>query len=226
MAGSAEKYASRGGLKLEAALNAWGDGIAGAVCADLGCNVGGFTDCLLQYGASRVYAVDTGYGTLAWKLRQDSRVIVMERTNALHTDPWTIAGFTGVDVVTIDLAWTRQERAIPAALAWLRKSSLPPPATSGTISGLSTSAVRHGCIVTLIKPHYEADRQTLARANRGVLDPADAKRVADEVLASLPALGVRVLGCIESPILGGAGKGKRGNVEYLALLERADQTCR
>jgi len=221
MTGSVEKYASRGGLKLEAALDAWRVGLADAVCADLGCNVGGFTDCLLQRGASRVYAVDTGYGTLAWKLRQDSRVVVMERTNALYADPWTITGFAGVDVVTIDLAWTRQERAIPAALAWLRKSSSSEPTTPGTISESPISEVDRGCIITLIKPHYEADRQTLARANRGVLDPADAKRVTDEVLASLPALGVRVLGCIESPILGGAGKGKRGNVEYLALLERA-----
>jgi 23S rRNA (cytidine1920-2'-O)/16S rRNA (cytidine1409-2'-O)-methyltransferase len=190
-------YVSRGGLKLAAALDAFGVDPSGWTCADLGCNVGGFTDCLLQRGAAHVYAVDTGYGALAWKLRQDPRVTVLERTNALHFDPAAIAGFGGCDLVTIDLAWTRQCRAIPAALRWLRQG---------------------GFIITLIKPHYEADRAQFPRASRGVLDEETARQVAQGVLGTLHALGARVVSHIVSPIRGGAGKGHQGNVEYLAAL--------
>src|SRR4051812_11330036 len=96
-------FISRAGQKLDHALTAFGVGVGGLVCADLGSNTGGFVDCLLQRGASRVYAVDTGYGVLDWKLRKDPRVVVMERTNAMHVrlpEP--------VDLVTIDVAWTRQ----------------------------------------------------------------------------------------------------------------------
>jgi 23S rRNA (cytidine1920-2'-O)/16S rRNA (cytidine1409-2'-O)-methyltransferase len=116
------RYVSRGGLKLEAALDAFKLDVTGFVCVDLGCNVGGFTDCLLQRGASHVYAVDTGYGQLAWKLRNDDRVTVMERTNAMHVDVSEISNLesqiSGVDLATIDLAWTRQMHAIPAAMRW------------------------------------------------------------------------------------------------------------
>lgn len=201
MADPVNPFVSRGGLKLAAALDAFKLDVAGWTCADLGCNVGGFTDCLLQHGAVKVYAVDTGYGALAWKLRQDPRVVVLERTNALHLDPITLTDFPGCHLVTIDLAWTRQAHAIPAALKWLNARGGP--------------AAR---IITLIKPHYEADRALL---RQGVLEAGDARRVMEEVLARLPALGVRVSGWIESPIRGGAGKGKTGNVEYLALVERA-----
>ena len=149
-------FVSRGGLKLDAALQAFGVDVAGMVCADLGCNVGGFTDCLLQRGATQVYAVDSGYGTLAWKLRQDKRVVVMERTNAVHVDPWKLPGFTGCDVVVIDLGWTRQEKALPAAKNWLRNDRSGPP----------------GTIVTLIKPHYEAIGEEAAALKRGILDEA------------------------------------------------------
>src|ERR1041384_1734333 len=105
-------YVSRGGLKLAGALDAFNVDVKGWICADLGCNVGGFTDCLLQRGAAKVYAVDTGYGAFAWKLRNDPRVVVMERTNTLYLQPPAV----GIDLVVIDLGWTRQIHAIPAAL--------------------------------------------------------------------------------------------------------------
>jgi 23S rRNA (cytidine1920-2'-O)/16S rRNA (cytidine1409-2'-O)-methyltransferase len=101
-------FVSRAGLKLDHALTAFAVDVTGLVCADLGCNAGGFTDCLLQRGAAKVYAVDTGYGALDWKLRKDPRVVVMERTNAMHVTLPEPVGF-----VCIDVAWTRQRRILP-----------------------------------------------------------------------------------------------------------------
>jgi 23S rRNA (cytidine1920-2'-O)/16S rRNA (cytidine1409-2'-O)-methyltransferase len=189
---------SRGGIKLHAALDAFGVDVAGLVCADLGCNVGGFTDCLLQRGAEHVYAVDTGYGTFAWKLRNDDRVTVFERTNALHFDPReAIDGFAGCDLAVIDLGWTRQEHAIPAALRWLKANDA-------------------GRIIALIKPHYEA-----GRGGRGkhVLGDDEAKHVMDRTLAAMPSFGVDVMASVQSPIRG--GKAGKGNVEYLAMVKPA-----
>lgn len=191
-------YVSRGGLKLAAALEAFALDVTGFVCADLGCNVGGFTDCLLQRGAVKVYAVDTGYGELAWKLRQDERVVVAERTNALYVDVASLkpqASGLLTDLVVIDLGWTPQRHAIPAALRWNPRR-----------------------IITLIKPHYEATDQQ-KRGKRGILADEEAAAIAARVIDEMPAFGVRVVGHILSPIRGGAGKGKRGNVEYLALVE-------
>lgn len=192
-------FVSRGGLKLRHALDAFHIDPAGCTCADLGCSTGGFTDCLLQAGAARVYSVDTAYGQFAWKLRTDDRVTLLERSNALHTDPPDRVG-RGVDLVVIDLGWTRQSLAIPAALRWLAPA---------------------GRIITLIKPHYEQPAQSSrARGRLAPLGEPDAARIAHEVAESLPALGVRVLGMTKSPILGrkgGKGEG-HGNIEYLALL--------
>jgi 23S rRNA (cytidine1920-2'-O)/16S rRNA (cytidine1409-2'-O)-methyltransferase len=162
--------------------------VTGFVCADLGCNVGGFTDCLLQRGAAKVFAVDTGYGALAWKLRKDSRVVVMERTNVLHLAPPQ----TGIDLAVIDLGWTTQRFAIPAALRWS-------PAQ----------------IIALIKPHYEASDDTAS----GILDDQRSAAVLEQTLARMPDFGVRVVGHTVSPIRGGGGRGKRANREYLALLQ-------
>lgn len=180
------------------ALESFGLDIAGFACADLGCNVGGFTDCLLQAGAAHVTAVDTGYGTLAYKLRIDPRVTVMERTNALHASP--PAG--GVDLVVVDMAWTPQKHCVPAALKWLKPG---------------------GRIVTLIKPHYEAKGLGLEdRLVEGVLSEADAESANQRVIEAMASMGVRVEGVTRSPIVGGGKKGNtKGNVEYLALLERA-----
>lgn len=200
------RYVSRGGLKLEAALDAFELDPADFVCADLGCNVGGFTDCLIQRGAQHVYAVDTAYGQLAWTLRQHEKVTVLERTNALHFDPQSIDDFQPCDLVVIDLGWTRQHKAIPVALQWLSDS---PTAR----------------IITLIKPHYEAEADAMTGTKgkrKGVLSDEQADEVVQRVVSELPEVGVQVLGHIASPIRGGGkrGKTKEGNREYLALLSR------
>lgn len=192
-------YVSRGGLKLRHALDAFHFSVDGLRCADFGCNIGGFTDCLLKAGAAHVTAVDTGYGALAWTLRNDPLVRVMERTNALHAPPPTDA--EKVDLVVIDMAWTPQRLCVPAALRWLKPGA-------------------DGRIITLVKPHYELDEnEKHERLREGVLDPAYAAAVVERVLEAMPGHGARVLGSVQSPILGGAGKGKKtGNAEWLALL--------
>ncbi len=194
-------FVSRAGEKLAHALRVFDLPVAGLVCADFGCNVGGFTDCLLRAHAARVFALDTGYGVLDWRLRNDPRVTVMERTNALHAQPPPSVP-QGVDRVFIDLAWTRQRLSIPAALRWLK-------------------AGESARIVTLVKPHYEAEGVGigLPRGGRAVLDEADAERVLGLVEADMPGLGVRVLGRTRSPIVGGSRT--KGNIEYLLLLGRA-----
>jgi 23S rRNA (cytidine1920-2'-O)/16S rRNA (cytidine1409-2'-O)-methyltransferase len=199
-------YVSRGGLKLAAALAAFGVDPAGLMCADLGASVGGFTDCLLRHGARHVHAVDTAYGQFAWKLRQDARVTLLERTNVLHFEPTEIAGFDGCKLVVVDLGWTPQRLAVATALRWLT----------------GPAQRRAGRIITLVKPHYEAQPAAVGSARRGVLDDAAAQQVCDDVLARLPAMGVRVAGVIESPIRGGGRRGRTGNREWLALLEATD----
>lgn len=193
-------YVSRGGLKLEHALTTFGVDPTGWWCADLGCSTGGFTDCLLQRGAARVHAVDTAYGEFAWKLRNDPRVTLRERTNALHAEPGAeVRDRGGVELVVVDLGWTPQKLLIPAALKWLKPD---------------------GRIISLIKPHYERSAQTGKRPDQGILEETEAQRIADEVVASLPSMGVRVLGVTKSPIVGGASKNKagKGNLEWLAVV--------
>ncbi|MEQ9616489.1 MAG: SAM-dependent methyltransferase [Phycisphaerales bacterium] len=190
----AHDYVSRGGLKLEHALDTFGIDPSGLVCADFGCNVGGFTDCLLRRGAAHVYAVDTGYGELAWKLRNDDRVTVMERTNALHVEPPTE---NKPSLVVIDLGWTPQRQCLPVATAWMDDPS-------------------SGRIVTLIKPHYEASHFGIQ--HRGILPDDLAEDVMRRVIKEIGELGYRVLGESCSPLRGGKGKGKAGNIEFLAHI--------
>ncbi len=180
-------FVSRAGAKLDHALEIFALNVAGAICADLGCNAGGFVDCLLQRGAAKVYAVDTGYGMLDYRLRKDPRVVVMERTNAMH-----VILPERVTLVTIDVAWTRQRKILPAAMTMIGPD---------------------GRIVTLIKPHYEADPSLL----RGGVLPADqvdivVNRVSDEIASC----GLAIIALTPSPI---AGTG--GNAEALALLKLA-----
>ena len=158
--------------------------MAGRVCADLGSNAGGFVDCLLQRGAAKVYAIDTGYGALEWKLRKDPRVVVMERTNAMHAQlP------ERVSLISIDVAWTRQRNILPAARRMVADD---------------------GWVITLIKPHYEANPALLVR---GVLPTVEVDPVANRVSSEANAAGFEVVQTVRSPILGG-----KGNVEVLALL--------
>ena len=193
-------------MKLEHALREFGVDVTGLRCADFGCNVGGFTDCLLKHGAAKVYAIDTGYGVLDYRLRTDDRVVVMERTNVLHAlgpedhPPSERIGFEGVDLVTIDLGWTRQRHSIPAALKWLNSG---------------------GRIITLIKPHYESEvDEKKAWLVDGALPDVRAQQIFERVLEELPSLGVEVLASTTSPIRGaksGRKKKNEGNVEYLVL---------
>jgi 23S rRNA (cytidine1920-2'-O)/16S rRNA (cytidine1409-2'-O)-methyltransferase len=191
--------ASRAGVKLRHALREFGVDVRGLECADFGCNVGGFTDVLLRAGAARVICVDTGYGTLAWRLRQDPRVETRERTNALHTE----APARGVDLVVMDLAWTPQRLSVPAALRWLRPG---------------------GRVVTLVKPHYELEPNEKPWLVEGFLPHDRVPLVVERVRAAMPALGARVLAGTASPITGGKSArraGAPGNMEWLLLLEAA-----
>lgn len=190
--------AARGEIKLSCALRALGVDVRGRRCADFGCSVGGFTRCLLREGAACVYAIDAGYGLLAWSLRQDERVVVMERTNVL--DAPAPAG--GVDVVTVDVGWTPQRHVVPAALRWV---------------------ARDGWIVTLIKPQYEAPAPGRGEAEMVLSDEAAFGRAMRAVRA---LEGVRVMGWVRSPIRGQGGRRRAGprrrrgggNAEWFALL--------
>jgi 23S rRNA (cytidine1920-2'-O)/16S rRNA (cytidine1409-2'-O)-methyltransferase len=173
---SQDRFASRAGQKLEHALASFGIDVSGWTCADLGSNVGGFVDCLLQRGAKKVYAIDTGYGALEWKLRKDRRVVVMERTNAMHMNlP------EKVKLVTIDVAWTKQKHILPAARQMIEEA---------------------GITISLIKPQYEAARPLL---KKGVLPVAKLPTVLEAVKADIAAGGFQLLDMIESPIRGGEG---------------------
>ncbi len=182
-------YVSRGGEKLAAALDAFALEVAGCVCADFGANVGGFTDCLLSRGAARVYAVDTGYGELAWKLRKDPRVVVMERTNALHAE-----APEAVDLVVIDMAWTTQAFAIPAAARWCKDRAK---------------------IISLLKPHYEYEKLH-GHKPPARLELGESQQIRREVCENLARSGHAVIKTIRSPLLG-----KGGNAEFLILINNS-----
>jgi len=173
------KYASRAGEKLEHGLNFFHINVDGLTCADFGSSAGGFVDCLLQAGAKKVYAVETGYGVLDWKIRNDERVIVMERTNAMHVElP------EKVDFFTVDTSWTKLDKIIPNALKNLKPN---------------------GHILALVKPHYEAEPKML---RKGKLLENFIPEILNKVKVGLRELGVEILGETESPILGEKGKNK------------------
>ena len=178
------RFVSRAGEKLDHALAAFALDVAGFFCADFGANAGGFTDCLLQHGAARVYAIDTGYGALEWKLRNDPRVVAMERTNAMH-----VSLPEPVDLVTIDVAWTKQRHILPAARRVLKSG---------------------GAVITLIKPHYEADSK---RLTKGVLPREMLDQVVEQVKRDILESGFELDDTVLSPI-----QGAKGNTEVLALL--------
>jgi 23S rRNA (cytidine1920-2'-O)/16S rRNA (cytidine1409-2'-O)-methyltransferase len=172
-------YASRGGIKLAAALDSFALDVTSWTAADVGASTGGFTDCLLQRGAARVYAVDVGYGQLAWKLRQDPRVVAIERTNARYLARLPEA----VDLVTIDVSFISLKRILPAAIGWLR-----PP----------------GRIVALIKPQFEAGPAQVGKGGV-VRDPEVHRAVLHEILTWAGEQGLALRGLIRSPITGPAG---------------------
>ena len=174
--GLEENFVSRAGLKLSAALRSFSMNVTGLTAADLGSNVGGFVDCLLQNGAVKVYAIDTGYGVLAWTLRKNPRVVVMERQNALHTQLPEL-----MDIITIDTGWTRQSKILPAARTLLKPT---------------------GVIVTLIKPHYESQ---IAKIQRGVLTPEQSHAELSRVISDIRQSGWTVQAIVPSPIVGQRG---------------------
>ena len=185
-----QRFASRGGEKLEAAMQAFGlDDISGKVCVDVGASTGGFSDCLLQHGAQKVYAVDVGYGILHWKLRNDPRVVSMERTNARYVE-----GFEDViDLVTMDASFIPLKILLPVACGWFGKGG--------------------GQLVVLVKPQFEAGRQVVARGKGVVRDPEVHRQVLMEVLGFAQQSGLEVRGLICSPL-----HGPKGNTEFLAYL--------
>ena len=189
--------ASRAGLKLQHALDTFPVQVKDAMCADFGCNIGGFTDVLLRAGARQVISIDTGYGTLAWRLRNDARVVVRERTNALYAD--VTEG--GVDMVVMDLAWTQQKLSVPVALKWLRGG---------------------GKIISLVKPHYEVEGTEKEWLKNGFLAHEHVPVVVARVREAMQKLGAKVLADTASPITGGKSSrraGSPGNMEWLMLLE-------
>ena len=189
------KYASRGGLKLEHALKHFSLEVSNQTAMDVGASTGGFTDCLLQHGAAKVFAVDVGRGQLAWKLRNDPRVVVMERTNARALTPASFPPpFAPVDVAVIDCSFISLQKILPAAIALARPGAK---------------------IVALVKPQFEAGKAEADRGAGVIRDPAVHQRVLRELESFVTAkLGLRWVGLTESPVLGPAG-----NKEFLVLIE-------
>ena len=191
-----EKYVSRGGHKLEHALRHFQLDVNGLVALDLGASTGGFTDCLLQHGAARVFAVDVGQGQLAWKLRRDPRVVVMEKTNARYLAIGQMpAPFTPGDLAVIDCSFISLQNILPPAVALLKPD---------------------GKIVALVKPQFEAGKAEVDKGRGVITDAAVHGRVLDELKIFVAAqTGLDWRGVTESPLLGPAG-----NKEFLVLIEK------
>lgn len=187
---ASDSFVSRGGDKLQSAIENFQLDVTGNIVLDVGSSTGGFVDCLLKSGASKVYALDTAYGELAWKLRNDPRVVVMERVNILHLD--NLAEL--VDLITIDAGWTKLELVLPKVEKFLKEK---------------------GIIIALLKPHYEADKRDLVK---GVLPQEKAEGIKNKVLSSVEELGFEVEKVMDSPILGGAGN--KEYLLYLIRINR------
>lgn len=187
------KYVSRGGLKLEKAMELYGFCLDGKVCMDVGASTGGFTDCMLQSGASKVYSVDVGYGQLAWSLRQDERVVNLERTNIRYITKEQVPDT--VDFVSIDVSFISLGLVIPVLPSFLADDAM---------------------MVCLVKPQFEAGREKVGK--HGVVrDPATHIEVLERAVGFAKKSGFGIVGIEFSPI-----KGPQGNIEYLMVLTRKD----
>ena len=187
--GNTLRYVSRGGLKLEKAMEAFGLDLSGCVCMDIGASTGGFTDCMLQNGAAKVYAVDVGYGQFAWKLRQDPRVVCMEKTNIRYVTPDQIG--EPLDFASVDVSFISLTKVLEPAKALLREGAQ---------------------MVCLIKPQFEAGKDKVGK--KGVVrEQSTHREVIEKVIAYARGLGFRVLHLDYSPV-----KGPEGNIEYLVHL--------
>jgi 23S rRNA (cytidine1920-2'-O)/16S rRNA (cytidine1409-2'-O)-methyltransferase len=187
-----EQFVSRGGFKLEHALNHFGLDVSGMVAVDIGASTGGFTDCLLQRGASKVFAVDVGKGQLSQKLQRDHRVVVMDKTNARYLKPDFFP--EAADVVTIDASFISLTKLLPAAVSLLKP---------------------HGFVIALVKPQFEAGREHVGKG--GVVRDESVRLGCVEKVTRFATekLGMRSLGAIESPLPGPAG-----NKEFLVCLKK------
>lgn len=189
--GNTLKYVSRGGLKLEKAMTQFGIVLDGRICMDIGASTGGFTDCMLQNGAAKVYAVDVGYGQFAWKLRQDARVVCMEKTNIRYVTPEDIAD--ALDFASVDVSFISLAKVLGPAHALLKE---------------------HGEMVCLIKPQFEAGREKVGK--KGVVrDKAVHREVIEKVIGFAVEQGFFVKNLDYSPI-----KGPEGNIEYLVYIQK------
>jgi 23S rRNA (cytidine1920-2'-O)/16S rRNA (cytidine1409-2'-O)-methyltransferase len=184
------RFVSRGGEKLEAALTAFPVEVKGRVCADVGSSTGGFTDCLLQHGAAKVYSIDVGKGILHWKLRNDPRVVIMEETNARYVEKLP----EPANLVTIDASFISLKLLLPVVKGWL--------------------VPQEGEVIALIKPQFEAGRKIMAKNDGVVRDPDVHRQVLVEVLNFAREAGLSPKGLVKSPLTG-----PKGNVEFLAWLE-------
>jgi len=184
------RFVSRGGEKLLAAIEAFGFAdLSGKICVDVGASTGGFTDCLLQHGAKRVYAVDVGYGVLDWRIRTDPRVVVMEKTNARYVE-----GFSDpIDIVVVDASFISLRTLLPVIRRWF-------------ITG-------EGTVIALIKPQFEAGRVETTRGSGVIRDPLVHRSVLNTILSAAQEYGYQVEGLIRSPLTG-----PKGNVEFLVQL--------
>lgn len=191
VAGPPEPYVSRAGRKLAAALDHFAIEPAGWTCVDVGASTGGFTDCLLQSGARKVFAVDVGYGQLEYRLRQDPRVVVMERVNARHL-PADALGET-CDLATFDVSFISLAKVVPAVVPHVRG---------------------RGLLLALVKPQFEAGRGEVGKGGI-VRDPSVRDRAIDRTVADLQALGLNAKGLFDSPV-----HGAKGNREAFALFEK------
>ncbi len=184
-------YVSRGGLKLAKALQEFHLSVTGKVALDIGASTGGFTDCLLQHGCAKVYAVDVGYGQMAWKLRQDPRVVVIERTNIREMELSVIP--EPADIAVVDVSFISLEKVIPAVMKFLKPDSE---------------------IIALIKPQFEVGKESVGKGGI-VRDEAARSAAVERVAGFVRDLGLEVKGVIPSPITG-----QDGNVEYLIYAVR------
>lgn len=194
---SGPRFVSRGGEKLAAAIEAFPVIVQGLVCADIGASTGGFTDCLLQNGAAKVYAIDVGHGILAWSLRNDPRVVVMEQTNARFVEQ--LDG--PVSLVVIDASFISLRILLPVIRNWFSVPPLSPPNVGG------------GDVIALIKPQFEAGRKEVSKGKGVIRDPEIHRRVVEEILHFAQEEGYGVKGLAKSPVLG-----PKGNTEFLVWL--------
>ena len=192
--GNTLRYVSRGGLKLEKAMKNFGAELEGKVCMDVGASTGGFTDCMLQNGAVKVYAVDVGYGQLAWSLRTDARVVNMERTNIRYVTPEDLA--EPIEFFSVDVSFISLHHIFPVA------QRITTPDAMG---------------VCLVKPQFEAGREKVGK-NGVVRDPAVHREVLHNAMSYAAENGFVVRGLDYSPV-----KGPEGNIEYLMFVQKSDQ---